>query len=300
MRQLFGAKIASRMLPFEHGEAGARAIAQAHLQEAPLDISVQSNRPGRDLHDWAATLDAEVLPSGSLRRMKPGPVEMLPGYDEGGWWVQDAAAALPVAVLARLPGGALQGRTVADLCAAPGGKTAQLASLGAAVTAIDRSESRLQRLKANLDRLRLMASVVCADVEAWLPAETFDAVLLDAPCSATGTIRRHPDLPHLKSEADIAKLSQLQRRLIAHAWTILEPGGYLIYCVCSLQPEEGEAQLETLRALPRARLQPLSAADFGLPDQATTQDGCLRTLPSFWPERGGMDGFFIAAVRKET
>lgn len=268
-----------------YGEATARAIADAHTREAPLDISVASN-----IHDWAANLGAEVLPTGSLRRHETGAVESLPGFDVGGWWIQDAAATLPVRML-----GDVKGQIVADLCAAPGGKTAQLGALGAAITAVDRSAPRLKRLQQNLDRLRQMASVVCADIETWQAAEAFDAVLLDAPCTATGTIRRHPDLPHLKSATDLAKLSALQRRLIEHAWAMVTPGGRMVYCVCSLQPEEGEGHLDLLRGLPDAKLHPVTAGDLNVPNDAITRDGCLRTLPSMWHERGGMDGFF--AVR---
>lgn len=268
-----------------YGEETTRAIADAHSREAPLDISVAS-----DIHDWAASLQAEVLPTGSLRRHEGGAVDALPGFDAGGWWIQDAAATLPVRML-----GDVKGQIVADLCAAPGGKTAQLGAAGAAVTAVDRSAPRLKRLQQNLDRLRQMASVICADIESWQAAEAFDAVLLDAPCTATGTIRRHPDLPHIKSEADLAKLSALQRRLIDHAWAMVKPGGRMVYCVCSLQPEEGEGHLDALRALPDAKLHPVNAAELNVPNGAVTQDGCLRTLPSMWHDRGGMDGFF--AVR---
>lgn len=268
-----------------YGEETTRAIAEAHSREAPLDISVAS-----DVHDWATNLKAEVLPTGSLRRHEGGPVESLPGFDSGGWWIQDAAATLPVRML-----GDVKGQIVADLCAAPGGKTAQLGALGAAVTAVDRSPQRLKRLQQNLDRLRQMASVICADIETWQAPEAFDAVLLDAPCTATGTIRRHPDLPHIKSETDLAKLRALQSRLIGHAWDMVKPGGRMVYCVCSLQPEEGEGHLEQLRALPGASLHRASAADLNVPNDAVTKDGCLRTLPSMWHERGGMDGFF--AVR---
>lgn len=269
-----------------YGEEATRAIADAHSREAPLDISVAS-----DIHDWAASLDAEVLPTGSLRRHATGAVETLPGFDAGGWWIQDAAATLPVRML-----GEVKGQIVADLCAAPGGKTAQLGALGAAVTAVDRSAPRLKRLQQNLDRLRQMASVICADIEQWQAPEAFDAVLLDAPCTATGTIRRHPDLPHTKSETDLAKLSALQRRLIEHAWAMVKPGGRMVYCVCSLQPEEGEGHLDLLRALPDAKLRPVDAADLNVPNDAVSRDGCLRTLPSMWHERGGMDGFFAARL----
>lgn len=274
-----------------YGPDTARDIALAHLQEAPLDISLAA---GADAAEWAATLQAEILPTGSLRRLAPGGVDGLPGYAEGQWWVQDAAACLPVRLL-----GDVRGRQIADLCAAPGGKTAQLAALGATVTAVDRSAKRLQRLQQNLARLNLAAEVVTAEIEAWQPGAVFDAVLLDAPCSATGTIRRHPDLPYLKAETDVAKLADLQRRLIAASWAVVKPGGRLVYCVCSLQPEEAERQLPVLRALPGARLLPADAATLGVPEQAVDANGCLRTLPSLWHERGGMDGFFAVCLQKD-
>lgn len=274
-----------------YGEKTARAIAAAHLQEAPLDLWLKGTA---DAADWADRLAADQMPTGSLRRREPGgAVESLPGFDDGFWWVQDAAAALPVRLL-----GDVAGKHIADLCAAPGGKTAQLAAAGATVTALDRSEPRLQRLRENLARLHLEAAIVCADVESWKPPQSFDAVLLDAPCSATGTIRRHPDLPHVKTEADVVKLAALQARLIPAAWAMLKPGGRMVYCVCSLQPEEGERQLARLRALPGARLAPADAAALGLPAEAVTKDGALRTLPSLWPGQGGMDGFYAVCVEK--
>lgn len=271
-----------------YGEDAARDIALAHLQEAPLDISVKSDAAG-----WAAKLDAEILPTGSLRRMAAGGVESLPGFSDGEWWVQDAAAALPVKML-----GDVAGKRVADLCAAPGGKTAQLAALGASVMAVDRSEPRLKRLKENLKRLNLKVDVRTAEIEQWQPAESFDAILLDAPCSATGTIRRHPDLPYLKDETDIAKLADLQRRLIVKSWSLLKPGGKLVYCVCSLQPEEAEYQIRHLLALQGAELIPADAGKLHLPSEAVAHDGALRTLPSMWSGRGGMDGFFAVCVQK--
>ncbi|WP_300299684.1 transcription antitermination factor NusB [Ferrovibrio sp.] len=278
-----------------YGPDLARDIALAHLQEAPLDISVKG-----DAALWADKLQAELLPSGSLRRMAPGAVENLPGYapqDGKGsaWWVQDAAAALPAKLL-----GDVAGKTIADLCAAPGGKTAQLAVSGAIVTAVDRSAQRLRRLEQNLARLDLKAEVVVAEIEQWQPPQPFDGVLLDAPCSATGTIRRHPDLPYLKDETDVMKLAALQRRLIAAAWTMLKPGGRLVYCVCSLQPEEGENQMAALRALPGARIVAADAATLGVPEDAVTADGALRSLPCHWAERGGMDGFFAVCLEKSA
>ncbi|MEK9969611.1 MAG: transcription antitermination factor NusB [Ferrovibrio sp.] len=271
-----------------YGEDTARDIALAHLQEAPLDISVKA-----DAGAWAEKLQAEVLPNGSLRRMAGGAVESLPGFDEGAWWVQDAAATLPALLL-----GDVSGLRVADLCAAPGGKTAQLIAMGASVMAVDRSDPRLKRLKENLKRLHFKADVRTAQIETWQAPEAFDAVLLDAPCSATGTIRRHPDLPYLKDETDVVKLAELQRRLMQAGWTMLKPGGRMVYCVCSLQPEESEYQMRHLRALPGASVIPADAARLGLPAEAITEDGALRTLPSMWAERGGMDGFFAVCLQK--
>jgi 16S rRNA (cytosine967-C5)-methyltransferase len=271
-----------------YGEDSAREIALAHLQEAPLDISVKGDAAG-----WAATLDAEILPTGSLRRSAGGAVEGLPGFETGEWWVQDAAAALPVLLL-----GDVAGKRVADLCAAPGGKTAQLAALGASVMAVDRSEARLKRLKENLKRLGFKVDVRTAEIEQWQPPESFDAVLLDAPCSATGTIRRHPDLPYLKDETDVAKLAELQRRLMRAAWAMLKPGGRMVYCVCSLQPEEAEYQIRHLLALPGAEIIPADAGKLHLPSEAVAHDGALRTLPSMWSGRGGMDGFFAVCLQK--
>ncbi|MBF0353802.1 MAG: hypothetical protein HQL43_01005 [Alphaproteobacteria bacterium] len=269
------------------GEEQAKRIAAASLQEAPLDLSVQS-----DAAQWAEKLGAEILPTGTLRLVKPGPVTALPGFQEGAWWVQDAAAALPVRLL-----GEVKGLKVADLCAAPGGKTAQLAALGADVVAVEKAGAKLPRLKENLERLKLKAELVPADVLKWKSRQELDAVLLDAPCSATGTIRRHPDAFHLKRQGDAASLRDVQTNMLAAAAALLKQGGRLVYCVCSLSKAEGEtiAQNGTFGLQP----DPIQPGEIpGLPEGAVTPEGYLRTLPDMWGDKGGMDGFFAARFRK--
>ncbi len=273
-----------------YGGEVARAIALANRQEPALDLTVK-NEP--DL--WANALGGRVLPSGSVRAVVHGPVPSLPGYGDGAWWVQDAAAALPARLL-----GDIAGRSVADLCAAPGGKTAQLAAAGAHVIAVDRAPKRLERLRQNLDRLHLSAETVAADVAEWR-AGPFDAVLLDAPCSATGTIRRHPDIPWLKRETDIAALAVLQRRLLASAVELTKPGGVLVYCVCSLEPDEGiDAVRELLDREPRVTRRPISAGEVHGLGELITPDGDLRTLPCQLPDpdsrMAGLDGFYAARL----
>ncbi|MBV9750108.1 MAG: RsmB/NOP family class I SAM-dependent RNA methyltransferase [Acetobacteraceae bacterium] len=264
--------------------AEARRIAEAHQREAPLDLTL---KPG-----VAPPPGAEALPTGSAR-LPPGTrVPDLPGYAEGVFWVQDAAAALPARLLDARPG-----ERVADLCAAPGGKTAQLALTGAHVTAVERDPKRFELLRRNLARLRLDAATVEADALAWGEPGTFDAVLLDAPCTATGTIRRHPDVMRLRRPRDVATLVQAQSRLVAAASRLLRPGGRLVYAVCSLQAEEGPGRLGSLDGLP-LQPDPIRPEELhGLP-QAVTPEGWLRTNPSLWPERGGMDGFFAARFRR--
>ena len=264
--------------------ADARRIAEAHQHEAPLDLTL---KPGA-----ASPPGAELLSTGSAR-LPPGTrVPDLPGYAEGEFWVQDAAASLPARLL-----GARPGEQVADLCAAPGGKTAQLALSGARVTAVERDRKRLARLRDNLARLRLDATLVEADALAWGDPGAFDAVLLDAPCTATGTIRRHPDVLRLRRASDVATLAAAQHRLLAAAARLLRPGGRLVYAVCSLQAEEGPGQLAGLNEL-RLQPEPIRSDELpGLP-QAVTPEGWLRTNPSLWPERGGMDGFFAARFRR--
>jgi 16S rRNA (cytosine967-C5)-methyltransferase len=275
-----------------YGEALARAIAMANGHEPALDVTVKS-----DADIWASRLGGRVLPTGSVRAIAHGTITALPGFAEGAWWVQDAAAALPVRLF-----GAVGGLRVADLCAAPGGKAAQLAAAGARVTAVDRSPARLTRLQDNLNRLSLAAELVCADVAEWT-AEPFDAVLVDAPCSSTGTIRRHPDVPWLKHPADIAKLAALQRRLIEHAVTLTKPGGTLVYCTCSLEPEEGEDIVAGLLTQdPGLRRAPIVSAEVFGRDEFITGGGDLRTLPCHFPDGdsrlAGLDGFYAARLVK--
>jgi 16S rRNA (cytosine967-C5)-methyltransferase len=270
-----------------YGEAGARGIAMAHLKEAPLDLTTRG-----DPEIWQQALDATRLPTGTLRRTGGGAIMSLPGYAEGEWWVQDAAAAIPALLL-----GNVRGEHVIDLCAAPGGKTAQLAAAGAEVTAIDRSPRRLERLRANLARLNLRVESLVADAASWRPARPAKFVLLDAPCTATGAIRRHPDVPHLKSPDDVARLAAVQERLLAAAVDMLAPGGTLVYCTCSLEPQEGPQQIERLlaRGATVKRL-PVDAAEIGGLGECITPAGDLRTLPSHLSEIDGLDGFYAARL----
>jgi 16S rRNA (cytosine967-C5)-methyltransferase len=256
----------------------ARAIATAHAHEAPLDISA---KPG-------FALAGETLPTGSVRFPAGTAVTELPGFGEGHIWVQDAAAALPARLLAVQPG-----ERVLDLCAAPGGKTAQLAAAGGIVTAVERDQARMGTLKGNLARLGLAAETVLTDAATWRPDTKFPAILLDAPCSATGTIRRHPDLLHLRKPRDVQMLTKAQDALLDAGVEMLAPGGRLIYAVCSLQPEEGAARIDAACARLGLRREPLRLPD--LPEAVTAQ-GDVRTHPGLWPERGGMDGFFIARL----
>jgi len=272
-----------------YGESIARAVATAHLKEAPLDLTLRD-----DVETWRAALDGVLLPTGTLRRTAGGALATLPGYAEGAWWVQDAAAALP----ARLFGN-VTGRDVVDLCAAPGGKTAQLASAGARVTAVDRSARRLERLVANLDRLDLMVETVGADALAWRPSQPVEAVLLDAPCSTTGAIRRHPDVPHLKFPEDVARLSVVQENLLRAAIDMLRPGGTLVYCTCSLEPEEGAERIESLlhAGAPVERVE-IQAGEIGADPEWITPRGDLRTLPCHFRAYDGIDGFYCARLVK--
>lgn len=275
-----------------YGRETALAIARAHRLEPPLDLSTKDDAAG-----WAAKLGGELLPTGSIRLADAGPVPSLEGFDGGAWWVQDAAASLPAKLL-----GGIEGKTVADLCAAPGGKTAQLAARGAQVTALDRSAPRLTRLKDNLARLKLDAEIVVADAAAW-QAEPFDAVLVDAPCTATGTIRRNPDLPWQRSRDDLARLTALQTRILDNAAKLVKPEGTLVYAVCSLEPEEGERQIDAFLARqPGLRRAPIASVEVGGIGAFVTEAGDLRTLPSHLPNQNprlsGCDGFYAARLRR--
>jgi len=276
-----------------YGADVAREIAAAHLIEPPLDLTLSTRA---DPAEWAAKLDAEILPGGTLRRRTGGRIDELPGFEDGLWWVQDAAAALPTKLL-RDDADA----RVIDLCAAPGGKTMQLADRGQAVTAVDISAGRLAALQENLARTGLETEIVDADASQWRPAQPVDAVLLDAPCTATGTIRRHPDIPWRRREADIASATRLQDRLLRAAVNMVVPGGAIVYAVCSLEPEEGTARIDALLASGApVILDPIAPDDWpelaGLDPAAITPAGTLRTLPCHWSERGGMDGFFAARL----
>jgi 16S rRNA (cytosine967-C5)-methyltransferase len=262
----------------------AAEIAAASIEPAQLDLSVKDDPAG-----WAAKLGGKVVGSGTVRLADAGPVEALAGFAEGAWWVQDFAATLPVAVLRPT-----SGERVLDLCAAPGGKTAQLAVAGAAVTSVERDATRAERLKGNLRRLRLEANVVVADLLDYSPPEPFDAVLLDAPCTATGTIRRHPDIMWAKGHADVLAMAALQQLLLAKAARFVAPGGRLVYAVCSLEPEEGPDVVERfLAAHPDFARAPIAEAETGI---APTGAGDLRTHPALLAEAGGMDGFFVARL----
>lgn len=272
------------------GEDKARRIVRAHLSPPPLDLCFKENS-----ESLKNELGGENIFGGVMRLRPKGRIEELPGFRGGAWWAQDVAATLPPRLL-----GEVKGKRVLDLCAAPGGKALFLAGRGAAVTALDISGARLTRLKENLARTKLEAEVVCADALAYAPREPFDAVLLDAPCSATGTLRRHPDVPFRRSDADIAHLALLQGKLIAKAFAMVKPGGVLVYCVCSLEPEEGEEVAAAfLKETPAAVIEPVAAGELEGHAEWITKDGWLRTLPSFLPEQGGMDGFFAARFRRQ-
>lgn len=270
-----------------YGAQPMMAIEAAHFSGAPLDITAKG-----DPKAAADTLGGELLPSGSVRLADAGQVTALPGYDAGDWWVQDAAAALPAKVLAAQPG-----ETVLDLCAAPGGKTMQMAASGAAVTAVDDSETRMTRLRDNLERTGLKATLVVGDVMA--QQGSFDAILLDAPCSATGTIRRHPDLPFAKDGTEFGALIALQEQMLDHALGLLKPGGRLVFCTCSLLPDEGECQIEdALVRHPDLTVDRDAVTLDGIDPEWRTEEGGLRLRPDYWAERGGMDGFYMACLKK--
>jgi len=281
----------ARPITKNFGKEVLAPIEVAHQAGAAIDVTLR-DQGRRD--EYVERLNATLLPTGSLRLPGRPQVTALPGFDEGDWWVQDAAAALPARML-----GDLHGKSVADLCAAPGGKTMQMAATGAWVSAIDISDARLDRLRENLERVGLRAELIDEDATVFVPDEPFDAVLLDAPCSATGTIRRHPDLPFAKAGVDMSGLFELQSRLIDAALAQLKPGGSLVYCTCSLLPREGETQVA--RALERHEDLSVVAVDWaalGVDPAWQTSDGGLRLRPDYWPDFGGMDGFYMALLQK--
>ncbi|SNR79193.1 RsmB/NOP family class I SAM-dependent RNA methyltransferase [Puniceibacterium sediminis] len=266
------------------GRDAVMAMEAVQFAGAPLDLTAKG--------DAAAVADAVggvLLPTGSVRVADAGQVSLMPGFEAGDWWVQDAAAALPVRML-----GDVAGLTVLDMCAAPGGKTLQLAAAGAKVTALDLSEARMARLAENLARTGLEAELLVGD--AMEIDGSYDAILLDAPCSATGTIRRHPDLPHAKSGDGIDELITLQGQMLEHALSLLKPGGRLVFCTCSLLPDEGECQIEA--ALERGGVAVLPVDLPGISQNWVSLEGGLRLRPDYWAEIGGMDGFYMAALRK--
>jgi 16S rRNA (cytosine967-C5)-methyltransferase len=284
----------NKKLRADLGEKTAVACAQAHLMQSDLDLTVADASHTGELE----AAGGQQLPTGSVRFAAPYPaIPSLPGYQEGHWWVQDAAAALPARLL-----GDVAGKRVLDMCAAPGGKTLQLAAMGAQVTALDVSEARLEKVQENLDRTGLSAICIAHDALSFEPEEPFDSILLDAPCSATGTIRRHPELPWIRREDDLGALVRQQRELLRHAATLLKPGGQLVYAVCSLLAEEGAKQVQAFlnenRQFTRVTIDP---GQLGIADDFITRRGDLRTLPSMAigaAER--MDGFYAAHLQQRA
>jgi len=275
-----------------YGPGQLSKIANALLETPPLDLTVKI--PSEREH-WAAELGATVLPNGTLRRAGVTDLTSLPGFTEGAWWAQDAAASLPAQLMRVKPG-----ETIVDLCAAPGGKTMQLAAMGARVIAVDTSEHRMKRVTENLQRTGLEAELIVDDGRSWRPDNRVDAVLLDAPCTATGTLRRHPEAAWIKRPEDVAKLQSLQFELIKSAIRMIKPGGRLIICTCSLQPQEGEALANTISNYDS--LAPFAITRTELTDlaESVTKEGFMRVTPAVWRSHGGMDGFFIARFSKRA
>ena len=276
-----------------YGKAAVRRMAVLLSNAPTLDLSVKS-----DPEDWASRLGGQVIGGTTVRLDSIGNVAALDGYETGDWWAQDVAAALPARILEQVSGG-LSGKTVADLCAAPGGKTLQLASMGGDVTAVDLSEARVKRLRDNLARTGLSAEIMTTDLESYEPDSTFDAVLLDAPCSATGTFRRHPDVLYNRRERDITPLTRLQDKLLVRAANCVSPGGVLVYSVCSLQEREGAARVNAfLKVMPEFSLVHVETVPGLDLSEDRLEGGMIRLLPNDAPDGRGMDGFFIAALKK--
>lgn len=272
----------------EYGTETAEKIAKAGLQEAPLDFSVKS-----DPEFWAGQLDAVIMPTGTLRREKQASIPQLTGYEEGKWWIQDLSAAMPAKLFH-----SLKGRTAVDLCAAPGGKTAQMITAGADVTAVDISENRIKRLKENLKRLNFDVKTVCADIQKWEQQKNrkFDIVLLDAPCSATGTLRRHPDVACHRTAQDVDRLSNTQKQLLKTAVNMMNENGEMIYCVCSVLSEEGRQIIDDAVNSGLVERVPLDSSE--VPPEMISKEGDLLIFPFFYESAGGCDGFFAARLKK--
>lgn len=275
----------------EYGAETAKKIALAGLTEAPLDFSVKT-----DPEFWAEQLQAVVMPTGSLRREKQAAIPQLPGYEKGAWWIQDLSAAMPAKLFHNL-----KNKRAIDICAAPGGKTAQMIMAGADVTAIDISENRVKRLKENLDRLNLHAETVCADVREWWKkhreqTRKFDIVLLDAPCSATGTLRRHPDVVCHRVPQDISRLCDTQKELLETAVQMMTDEAEMVYCVCSVLPEEGRLLINN--AVQSGLVERVALKETEIPKEMITPEGDLLILPFFYEANGGCDGFYAARLRK--
>ncbi|MBP1858732.1 RsmB/NOP family class I SAM-dependent RNA methyltransferase [Rhizobium herbae] len=283
-----------RLVSYYGAEEAAR-IADALLTPAAIDLTVKSDADG-----WAERLNGRLLPTGSIRLAAfSGAVPTLEGFEDGEWWVQDAAAALPAKLF-----GSLTGKRVVDLCAAPGGKTAQLILAGANVTALDQSASRLKRLQGNLARLGLEAATQEINMADFRTDALFDAALLDAPCSSTGTIRRHPDVLWTKGPEDIEKLAVLQEKLLRHALTLVKPGGLVVFSNCSLDKREGEVVTERILAEGTCERVAIDPADWPGLEDAITPLGEFRTTPAMIPPQdgfsGGLDGFYAVTLRRKA
>ena len=273
------------------GEEGTVAIERAHLGRPPFDLTLKEPEKAKE---WAERLDAEVLPTGSLRLRKSVQISALDGFESGDWWVQDAAAAMPVRLL-----GNIEGKRVLDLCAAPGGKTMQLCAAGADVTALDLSPERMHRVMENTRRMGFQPRMEVANAMHWEPDDAFDAILLDAPCSATGTIRRHPDLPYVRPSLDLKPLLSLQQAMLKRASAWLRPNGRMVYATCSLIQAEGERQIARLLEDGDMAEKAVAPADYGLDPSWAVSEGAIRLRPNYWSELGGMDGFYMALLHKQ-
>ena len=281
----------------DYGKKTIQKIQAASMLEPKLDLSVKDNAA-----HWAEVLGGQCLPSDTIRLNNNGKITELSGYADGAWWVQDFAAALAVKALPDI-----KDKKVLDMCAAPGGKTAQLINKGAKVTALDISAPRLQKLQENLQRLHFEADVVCADALEYIKTyqgTPYDAVLLDAPCSATGTIRRHPELVHIKRLKDVEKQAELQKEILNQTPKILKTGGMLIYCTCSISKLEGEKQIAAfLEANPNFKIIPITSEELcgdNRLEEIITAEGFIRTLPQHLADFGGTDSFFVARLKKEA